>query len=185
MPGTYEYRRVVLQDYYNSSSSSSNRQPTSYHERTAVVSSFLAVQPHVPWTSPLFSPACEFSHVLATRLMNHEACNVESRSLNCWNSVSTAQLFELTAQVFDNIATYESRSLNCWNSVSTTQLVELTAQVFDNVAKNEYSTPCQPAAWTQCKHAKGILRHSRGRGARSGRSGPGDDPGRGMILIAS
>ena len=38
------------------------------------------------------------------RLMNHEACNVESRPLNCcWNSVSTAQLYELTANVFKTI----------------------------------------------------------------------------------
>ena len=39
-------------------------------------------------------------YVLAMRLMNHAAYNVESRLLNCWNSVLTAQLGELTADVF-------------------------------------------------------------------------------------
>ena len=33
--------------------------------------------------------------------MNHVACNVESRPLNRWNSVSTAQLVELTADVVE------------------------------------------------------------------------------------
>ena len=46
MPGTYEYRRVVWQDYYNSSSSI--RLTTSCLERAAAVSSFLAVQPCAP-----------------------------------------------------------------------------------------------------------------------------------------
>ena len=41
--------------------------------------------------------------VLATRLINHGACNVECRPLNCRNSVSTAQLVELTADVFEII----------------------------------------------------------------------------------
>ena len=41
--------------------------------------------------------------VLATRLTNHAACNVESRSLNRLNSVSTAQLVELTSDVFEII----------------------------------------------------------------------------------
>ena len=36
-----------------------------------------------------------------TCVMNHPACNVKSRSLNCWNSVSTAQLLELTSDVFE------------------------------------------------------------------------------------
>ena len=35
--------------------------------------------------------------------MNHAACNVESRPLNCWNSVSTAQLVELTDDVLETI----------------------------------------------------------------------------------
>ena len=42
----YEYRQAVWQAYYNSSSS--NRQTTWCLERTAAVSSFLAVQTHVP-----------------------------------------------------------------------------------------------------------------------------------------
>ena len=33
--------------------------------------------------------------------MNHAACNVESSPLNCWNSVSAAQLVELTDDVFE------------------------------------------------------------------------------------
>ena len=33
--------------------------------------------------------------------MNHAACNVESIPLNCWRSVSTAQLVELAADVFE------------------------------------------------------------------------------------
>ena len=40
-------------------------------------------------------------YVLATRLVNHAACSVESRPLNRWNSVSAAQLVELTADVFE------------------------------------------------------------------------------------
>ena len=54
MPGTHKYRRVVWQDYYNSSSS--NCQTTSYLERTAVVSSFLAVQPYGPGPLASFLP---------------------------------------------------------------------------------------------------------------------------------
>ena len=51
--------------------------------------------------SPFLSLVCEYSYVLATRLKNHAACNVECTPLNCWKSVSTAQLIELTADVFD------------------------------------------------------------------------------------
>ena len=39
--------------------------------------------------SPLFSPVCEYSHVQASRLMNHAACSVESRLLNCSKSQLT------------------------------------------------------------------------------------------------
>ena len=53
--------------------------------------------------SPLFSPVCEYSYVLATRLVNHAACNVKYRPLNCWNSVLTAYLVERTAGVFEII----------------------------------------------------------------------------------
>ena len=42
-------------------------------------------------------------YVLATRLKNHAACNVESRPLNCWNSVPTAQLDKLTSDIFETI----------------------------------------------------------------------------------
>ena len=52
--------------------------------------------------SPLLFPVCEYStYVMPTRLMNHPAFNVESRPLNCWNSVSTAQLVELTSDEFE------------------------------------------------------------------------------------
>ena len=50
--------------------------------------------------SPLFA-VCEYSYVLATRLKNHAACHVESRPLNCRNSVSTVQLDELTDDVLE------------------------------------------------------------------------------------
>ena len=33
--------------------------------------------------------------------MNHAACNVEPSPLNSWNSVSTAQMVELTEDVFE------------------------------------------------------------------------------------
>ena len=150
MPGAYEYRLLVWQDNYNCRRS--NRQSTSYLERTAAVSSFLAVHPHVPGplSSPLLSPVCEYScvcigHEAHESRMNHAACNVESGPLDCWNSVSTAQLVELTSDVLEI-----------------------------NLRKNEYSTPCHPA----CKHARGLLRHSRGRGARRGSFGLRGDPHR-------
>ena len=53
--------------------------------------------------SPLFSPVCKYSCVLGTRLVNYTACNVEPRPLNCWNSVSTAQMVELTSDTFEII----------------------------------------------------------------------------------
>ena len=83
--------------------------------------------------------------------MNHVACSVESRPLNCWNSVSTAQLVGLTYDVFEII----------------------------KFCKNEYSTPCQPAAEHGASTAE----------ASSDTVGVGEqDEGvsdRGMILIAS
>ena len=42
-----------------------------------------------------------YSYVLATRLMDHAACKVESRPHNCWKTVSTAPLVELTYDVFE------------------------------------------------------------------------------------
>ena len=55
--------------------------------------------------SPLFSSVCEYYYVCIDHetVMNHAACNVKSRPLNCWNPVPTAQLFELTAGVFEMI----------------------------------------------------------------------------------
>ena len=62
----------------------------------------------------LSSPLCTSTpmYVLAKRLMNHPACNVESRPLNCRNSESTAQLVELTDVVFEIIMRKTSTAHN-------------------------------------------------------------------------
>ena len=53
--------------------------------------------------SPLFTHVCEYSYLCIGDeiVMNHAACDVESRLLNCWKSVSTAQLVERTSDVFE------------------------------------------------------------------------------------
>ena len=48
-----------------------------------------------------FFSVCEHSYVLATRHVSYTACNVESRSLNCRNSVSIAHPDELTCDYFE------------------------------------------------------------------------------------
>ena len=55
------------------------------------------------YLSPLSSPVCEYSYVCICHETNESACNVESRPLNCWNSVSTPPRVELTADVFEII----------------------------------------------------------------------------------
>ena len=69
----------------------------------AAVSSFLAVRLHAPGPPSSLLPCMRvllcIDHKTVT---NYAACNVESRLLNCyWNSVATAQLVELTADVFE------------------------------------------------------------------------------------
>ena len=94
----------IWQDYYYNNTRNSNRQTTSYLERTAHVSSFLAVQPYVPGLlSFLLLCMRVLLHIGQETVMNHAACNFKSRPLNCRNSVSTAQLVELTTDVFETI----------------------------------------------------------------------------------
>ena len=59
--------------------------------------------------SPLFSPVYQYSYVYIGRetVINHAAYNVESRPLNCWKSVSTALLVELTVDMFEIIDLYQ------------------------------------------------------------------------------
>ena len=100
MPGKYEYRRVVWRDYY--SISSSNRQTTLYTSSVLLCIIIFSSPTIFAWTCLLSSPlyASTPMNVLATRLMNHAACNVESRPLTGWNSISIAQMVELTADLF-------------------------------------------------------------------------------------
>ena len=72
-------------------------------------------------------------YALATRLMNHAACNIEPIPLNCWNSVSTAQLVELTADVFETImrktSTAHSASRQPGHGASTPEASSDTVEV--------------------------------------------------------
>ena len=92
---------TVWRDYYNISSR--DHQTTSYTSNVLLLYHYFSSPTICTWTYLLSSPlyASTPMYLLATRLVNHAACNVEPRPLNyCWNSVSTAQLVELTADVF-------------------------------------------------------------------------------------
>ena len=65
--------------------------------------------------------------------MNHAACNVESRPLNWWKSASTAQLVELTDEVFEifsqNTCTARPASRQPGHGVSTPEAYSDTVGV--------------------------------------------------------
>ena len=115
MPGTYEYRREVWQDLPGillqqqlQQQSPNHLVPRTYNCCIIIYSS--PIIDYVP--GPLSSPVCEGSYdmyVSATKLINHAAFNVKSRPVNNWNSVSTAQLVELTSDVLASLLSLVAR----------------------------------------------------------------------------
>ena len=99
--------------------------------------------------SPFFSPVCEYS---------------------------STPLYVLSTRLMNHTTcNVESRALTCWISIDRPTGRTHSWRTWVNFAKNEYS---REAVRTRCKHARGLLRHSRGRGARWGSFGPRGDPHR-------
>ena len=86
--------------------------------------------------SPVFSLVRDYSYLFSNHdetVMNHAACNVESRPLNCWESVSIAQLVEITADVHEifwqKTCTAQSASRQAGHGASTPEASSDTVRV--------------------------------------------------------